>query len=175
MAKEKAQAERVPNKKAAIPTPVEKVRFEVDKYPAIDLGNMSRFGVITQEDNNVQSTPAANTQQQRREQNVTQEYAYSMIDLLIAMTVSAFATAQRKFSNKQAASQQYPLAFMCEWAQAASDDDTGDLLEYRQFIKHPKYREVWSKSFAKEIRRLADTTKTIAFVAKHQIPQGRWK
>ena len=42
-------------------------------------------------------------------------------------------------------------------------------------IKNPKYKEVWSKSFAKEIRRLADTTKTIAFVAKHQIPQWRRK
>ena len=42
-------------------------------------------------------------------------------------------------------------------------------------IKNPKYKEVWSKSFAKEIQRLADTTKTIAFVAKHQIPQGRRK
>ena len=91
------------------------------------------------------------------------------------MTKSAFATAPRKFSNKQAASQQYPLAFMCEWAQAVLDDDTGDLLEYRQLIKNPKYKEVWSNSFAKEIRRLADTTKTIAFVSKHQIPQGRRK
>ena len=64
---------------------------------------------------------------------------------------------------------------MCEWAQAVLDDDTGDLLEYRQLIKNPKYKEVWSKSFAKEIRRLADTMKTIAFVAKHQIPHGRRK
>ena len=65
VAREKAQAERVCNEKAAIPTPVEEVRFEVDKYLAIDLGNMSRFGVITQEDDDVQATPAANTQQQQ--------------------------------------------------------------------------------------------------------------
>ena len=64
---------------------------------------------------------------------------------------------------------------MCEWAQAVLDDYKGDLLEYRQLIKNPKYREVWSTSFAKEIRRLADTTKTIAFMAKHQIPQERRK
>jgi hypothetical protein len=64
---------------------------------------------------------------------------------------------------------------MCDWAQAVLDDDTGDLLEYRKLIKNPKYKEVWSNSFAKEIHRLADTTKTIAFVSKHQIPQGRQK
>ena len=76
VAREKAQAERVRNEKAAMPTPVEEVRFKVDKYPAIDLGNMNRFGVITQEDGNKQATPAANTQQKQREQNITQEYAY---------------------------------------------------------------------------------------------------
>jgi hypothetical protein len=64
---------------------------------------------------------------------------------------------------------------MCEWAQAVLDNDTGNLLEYRLLIKNPKYKEVWSKSFAKEIRRLADTTKTIVFVAKHQIPHWRQK
>ena len=98
-----------------------------------------------------------------------------MIDLHIAMTKSEFATAPRKFSNKQAASQQYPLAFMCEWAQAVLDDETGELLEYRQLIKYPKQKDVWSKSFATEIRRYADTTKTIAFVIKHQIPHWRRK
>ena len=98
-----------------------------------------------------------------------------MIDLPVAMAKTAWATAPRKFSNRQAASRQYPLAFMCEWAQAVLDNDTGDLLEYQQLIKNTKEKEVWSKSFAKEIRRLADTTKTIAFVAKHQIPHWRRK
>ena len=74
-----------------------------------------------------------------------------MIGLPIAMTKSAFATAPRKLSNRQAAARKYPLAFMCEWAQAVLDNDTGDFLEYRQLIKNPKYREVWSTSFAKEI------------------------
>ena len=95
-----------------------------------------------------------------------------MIDLPVATTRAAFPLAPRKFSNKQAASRQYPLAFMCEWAQAVLDNDTGDLLEYRQLVKIPKYKEVWSQSFAKAIRRLADTTKTIRFVNKHQILQG---
>ena len=64
---------------------------------------------------------------------------------------------------------------MCEWAQLVLDEDTGDFLEYRQLIKNPKYKEVWSKSFAKDIWWLADTTKTISFVTKHQIPHWRRK
>ena len=100
VAKERAQAERVRNEKAAIPTPLEEVQLEVHKYPAIDLGNMSRIGVITQEDEDVHSTPAENTQQKRRERSVTQEVVYSMINLPIAMTKSAFATAPRKFSTR---------------------------------------------------------------------------
>ena len=90
----------------------------------------------------------------------------------MAMMKTVFTTAPRKFTNRQAASRQYPLAFMCEWAQAVLDGDTGDLLEYQQLIKKPKYKGVWRKSFAKEIRQLAYTTKTIAFVTKHQIPHG---
>ena len=89
------------------------------------------------------------------------------------MTQSAFATAPRKFSNKQAAARQYPLAFMYKWAQAVLDEDTGELLEYRQLIKDPKHKDIWTTSFAKEIQRLADTTKTIAFVTKYQIPHWR--
>ena len=65
MAKEQAQAERVRNEETATPTPTEEVRFEIDKYPAIDIGNMSRSKVISQEDDDVQSTPAANTRQKR--------------------------------------------------------------------------------------------------------------
>jgi len=53
------------------------------------------------------------------------------------------------------------------------DDETGDLLEYRHLLKHPKYRDVWSQSFGKEIRRLATVTETIAFVSKQQIPRER--
>jgi hypothetical protein len=39
----------------------------------------------------------------------------------------------------------------------------------------PQYKEVWSKSFGKEIWRLATTTETVAFMEKQQIPQARHK
>ena len=50
-------------------------------------------------------------------------------------------------------------------AAAVLDHETGESLEYRQLIKHPKYKDVWSSSYAKELGRLCqgykgpDTTK----------------
>ena len=35
------------------------------------------------------------------------------------------------------------------------DDNTGQELEYRHLIKQDKYKEVWKKSFANELGRLA--------------------
>jgi hypothetical protein len=40
---------------------------------------------------------------------------------------------------KRLASRKYPLEMLCEFANAVMDDETGDMLEYRQLIKRPKY------------------------------------
>ena len=77
------------------------------------------------------------------------------------------------FSSRQTASRTFPPQFLCDLAYAVLDDDTGDLLEYRHLIKHPKYKDTWSNSFGKEIRRLATTTETISFISKTDIPQDR--
>jgi hypothetical protein len=79
------------------------------------------------------------------------------------------------FTNKQASACRYPRQFLCDFAYAVLEDETGDLLEYRHLLKCPKHKDVWSNSFGKEIRRLATTTETIAFMAKQQIPQARRK
>ena len=77
------------------------------------------------------------------------------------------------FSPRQAASRTFPLQFLFDLAYAVLDDDTGNLLEYRHLIKHPKYKDTWSNSFGKEIRRSATTTETIFFISKTDIPQDR--
>ena len=79
------------------------------------------------------------------------------------------------FTNKQAAACKYLLQFLCDFTYAVLEDETGDLLEYRHLLKHPKYKDIWSKSFGKEICCLTTTTKTIAFMAKQQISQARRK
>ena len=69
---------------------------------------------------------------------------------------------------------QQNLQFLCDLAYAVLNDKTGDLLlEYRHLMKHPKYKDVWTKSFGKEIPRLATTTETIFFIRKEDIPIDR--
>ncbi len=65
------------------------------------------------------------------------------------------------------------MPFLCDLAYAVLDDETGDLLEYCHLMKHPKYKDIWTKSFSKEIVRLATTTETIFFLNKSQIPEER--
>jgi hypothetical protein len=51
------------------------------------------------------------------------------------------------YTAKQAASIKYPLQFLCDLVYAVLDDKTGNLLKYCPFMKHPKYKDVWTKSF----------------------------
>ena len=52
---------------------------------------------------------------------------------------------------RAAASRKYPIQMLCDLAGAVLDEDTGDLLEYRHLVKHPKYREDWGKAHGKEV------------------------
>ena len=36
------------------------------------------------------------------------------------------------------------------------DEETGDSLEYRHLVKHPKYKEVWTRSYANELGHLTN-------------------
>ncbi len=176
--RENAQAERVLNKNMAPPTrptdePLARPTspqatlfppLEIEEYPDVDLGTL-RGTPISYPDNNSNSTqPAANTRYQRKVRTITQDYLFHLMD-------SPFIPQQ--FTSKQASSRKYPLKFLCDFACLVLDVKTGNLLEYRHLLKHPKYKDVWSQSFRKEIRCLAMATKTIAFLTKQQIPQSR--
>lgn len=57
------------------------------------------------------------------------------------------------------------------------DPETGELLEYRQLLRHPKFKEAWNISAANEFGRLAQgikgrvkATDTIKFIQKSDIP-----
>ena len=62
---------------------------------------------------------------------------------------------------------------------AVIDNDTGNSLEYRQLIKHPKYKEMWTRSYANELGRLTNGirdipgTKTMQYIHKKDIPKDR--
>ena len=62
------------------------------------------------------------------------------------------------------------------------DPETGQLLEYRQLLRHPKVKEAWNISAANEFGRLAQgikgrvkATDTIKFIPKSDIPPDRLK
>ncbi len=78
-----------------------------------------------------------------------------------------------KVTPQQSASQKYPLQFLRNFSNAVLDNEMGDLLEYWHLIKHPKYRDTWSKSFGTEIQRLATMTQTIFFIDQKGIPRDR--
>jgi hypothetical protein len=46
------------------------------------------------------------------------------------------------FTTQQAASRKYPLQFLCDLAYTVLDNETGNLLEYRHLMKHPKYKDL---------------------------------
>ncbi len=99
---------------------------------------------ITQdESDDYNAPPAANTRQQRETQTLMQDF------MLQCMEIPGYMAP---FTARQAASRKYPLQFLCNLAYAVLDDKTGDLLEYRHLMKHPKYKDVWTKSFGTEIR-----------------------
>jgi hypothetical protein len=68
-------------------------------------------------------------------------------------------------------------------AMAVMDKSSGKMLNYRQLMRHPDYREQWSLSSANEFGRLANgvggriknPTRTITFIHKDDIPHDRRK
>ena len=81
---------------------------------------------------------------------------------------------------QQVVGRQYPLPFLCNFANAVLDGETGELLEYRHLIQCPKYKEAWSISFGNEIGWLAQGmpgrvkgTNTIFFILKSHVQADR--
>ena len=58
----------------------------------------------------------------------------------------ALANALRGVTAKQCAARKFPLSALCQWVGSVLDVDTGEMLEYRQLIKRPKHRKIWSRA-----------------------------
>ena len=72
--------------------------------------------------------------------------------------------------------------FLFEIINAVLDKDTGELMEYLHLMKNPKYRQLYGKSYAKELGYLAqgmpgkvEDTNNIFFINKSDIPINFWK
>ncbi len=155
--RECAQAERVSKEECqqdqAAPSPT----FQVDDGNDIALAQQAIPQIMQDEYN---SSPAANTRQQRKIQTLTQDF------MLQCMEIPGYMAP---FTPQQAASRRNPLQFLCDLAYVKLNDKTGDLLDYHHLMKHPKYKDKWTKLFSKKIEHLATTTDTIFFVKKTEI------
>ena len=68
---------------------------------------------------------------------------------------AAAAVANCCESARSAAARRFSAATFHSMANAVLDQDTGEMLEYRQLLQHPKLQEDWELSSANEIGRLA--------------------
>jgi len=66
------------------------------------------------------------------------------------------------------------------FASSVQDEDTGQILEYDQLLKHPKYKTAWNISAANEFGRLAQGiggrltgTDTIHFIQRQDLPRNK--
>ena len=103
--------------------------------------------------------------------NVTREAILSVVEMSF-----------EQLNPAQLAQWKFPLQVLCEIAGAVMDDETGELMEYKQLMKHVKYRQTWGRAFGNEIGRLAQGipgrvkgTNTFFFIEQNQIPNDRKK
>ena len=127
---------------------------------------------VSQSQADPDDAPAHRTRSRSQVVNVMEEALLSCVNLSPHSTITP----------KNAASRKYPLQLLCELAGTVLDAETGDLLEYRHLIQHPRYKEVWGKAFGKEIGRLAqglpgvvDGTDTLDFITKNEVARNRFK
>jgi hypothetical protein len=127
-------------------------------------------------DDHYEPTPAYHTCAQAAKHktfhsNVTHETILSVVEMSF-----------EQLNPARLAQRQFPLQVLCEITGAVMDDETGELMEYRQLMKNAKYKENWGRAFGNEIGRLAQGiqgrvkgTNTFYFIKQNQIPNDRTK
>jgi hypothetical protein len=92
--------------------------------------------------------------------------------------LSCVAVNQMKLSPASLASRCFPL----EMINTILNKETGEITEYRQIMNSPKYRNLYSNSYSKEVGRLSQRipdvvkgTNTIFSIDKADVPAERWK
>ena len=96
--------------------------------------------VITQdEDDEEDEPPVSDYTRKLRSQStrtMTDEWLYNMMEFPGITT-----TVTNNITPRMAASRKYPMQFLCDYANAAIDNKTGEIMEYRHLLKDPKHRE----------------------------------
>ncbi len=144
--------------------PAATTTFETEDEPNNqNNGQRNNVPTITQDEEETPTTTRTSHQVLRSEtRSLTDEFLYNAMEFPgITTNITARNTATRNYTKR----------FITDWANAVIDKETGELMEYKHLLKDPRHRERWQKSFGKEIRRLATTTKTIKFVIWRDIPK----
>ncbi len=128
--KERAHAERVLTKAEPNPTPTTTPRaaptanpttsfpdLEIE-YPNRDMGQPQQTLVVSQDDHKSVSPPSTNTHHQCMGRTITEDFPFHMMDV---------PTPTQPFTTQQAASRKFPLQFICNFASALLDNETGDI------------------------------------------------
>ena len=139
-------------------------------------GLLKELKHLEPENNQVDEAPPASRTRSRTRQSSS---ASNMARALCAAAVVTGGT----LAPQVVAARQYPMQVIAEMANAVLDKETGDMLEYRQLLKNPKYRPDWTVSSANEFGRLCNgiggriknPTNTMFFVNKTDVPQERFK
>ena len=95
-----------------------------------------------EEEEDEEEGPATRTRARASTRTITQEVLLQMADV---------ASSSSAITAKSAASRKFPMQFLCDYANAVLDGETGELLEYRHLIARPKYKQAWGASFGNEI------------------------
>jgi hypothetical protein len=166
VAENDVQTTRVPYTRETSRRVSELIHEEQDTESA----NVPRVDITS--DNPVDETPRYNTRHQKRLQGTPMTDALLTVMELAGKQPCPQRLASRKFSSQ----------VLLEMMNAVMDLETGDMMEYRHLLKNPKYREVWSKAFGKEIGRLAqgqegvvDGTDALDFIHPDDVPTERRK
>ena len=85
---------------------------------------------------------------------------------------------QLNMSPRKLAGRKFPI----EMINAVLNEGTGEIMEYRQVMKNPKYCRLYDKAYSKELGRLAqgitgqsEGTDTLFFIDKGSVPVDRWR
>jgi hypothetical protein len=166
--RDRASRKRVSTEEKSAP-PDDEIEDKIEQEEAASPRNLQP----TQQNEEQEAPPASRTRSKTTTRTLAQDLLLSTVEM------SGSAT---RVMPRQAASRQYPLQFLCEYANAVLDSETDELLEYRHLMMRPQYKQVWDKSFGNEIGRLVqgmpgrvEGTNTVFFVHKSELPQDRFQ
>jgi hypothetical protein len=112
--------------------------------------------------------PARNTRSQTQVQTIRQE-------AILACFVTYSDITNQHIMARNASCRKFPM----EMLNAVLNMTTGKLMKTRHLLVNPKYKDLWGKSFTKELGRLAQGipgvtgTDTIIFIRRNEVPLKR--